>query len=80
MPGLARYLRTNWGAPFILTFIVLLVASAGLLSAGRSSTANNVAVYALYVLVLDKLFTGMMCKIDARGKQLNCSTLQLTIR
>jgi hypothetical protein len=52
MPGLARYLRTNWGAPFILAFIVLLVASAGLLSAGRSGTANNVAVYAFYALVL----------------------------
>ena len=47
-----QYLRTNWGAPFILAFIVLLVASAGLLSAGRSSTANNVAVYAFYALVL----------------------------
>jgi hypothetical protein len=52
MPGLARYLRTNWGAPFVVAFIVLLVASAGLLSAGRSGTANNVAVYAFYALVL----------------------------
>ena len=52
MLEVARYLRTNWGAPFILAFIVLLVASAGLLSAGRSSTANNVAVYAFYALVL----------------------------
>jgi len=46
------YIRTNWGAPFILAFIVLLIASAALLSAGRSSTANSIAVYAFYALVL----------------------------
>ena len=46
------YIRTNWGAPFVLAFIVLLIASAALLSAGRSSTANSIAVYAFYALVL----------------------------
>ncbi|MHB1868155.1 MAG: hypothetical protein ACYCPP_04335 [Nitrososphaerales archaeon] len=46
------YLRTNWGAPFVLAFIVLLIASAALLGAGRSSTANSIAVYAFYALVL----------------------------
>jgi hypothetical protein len=47
-----HYLRENWGAPFVLAFIALLVASAVLLSYGRSSTANNIAVYAFYALVL----------------------------
>lgn len=47
-----QYLRTNWGAPFIVAFIVLLISSAALLDTDRSSTANDVAVYAFYALVL----------------------------
>ena len=47
-----RYLRENWGAPFVLAFIVLLIASALLLSEGQTSSANSIAVYAFYALVL----------------------------
>jgi hypothetical protein len=45
-------LRENWGAPFVLAFILLLLASAVLLSSGNSNSANNIAVYAFYALVL----------------------------
>jgi hypothetical protein len=47
-----QYLRENWGAPFVLAFILLLLASAVLLSSGNSNSANNIAVYAFYALVL----------------------------
>jgi hypothetical protein len=47
-----QYLRENWGAPFVVAFILLLISSAALLSLGNSNSANNVAVYAFYALVL----------------------------
>ena len=45
-------MRENWGAPFVLAFIALLISSAVYLSIGNSSIANNIAVYAFYALVL----------------------------
>ena len=47
-----RYLLENWGSPFVVAFIVLLMTSAIFLSVGESNTANSVAVYAFYALVL----------------------------
>jgi hypothetical protein len=52
LTGLKRYLRENWGAPFVLAFMVLLLASAAELSYGLTDAANNTAVYAFYALVL----------------------------
>ncbi len=49
---LASYFRQNWGAPFVVTFMALLVISAGLLSFGASDEANAVAVYAFYSLLV----------------------------
>lgn len=50
--GKARqYVEKNWGAPFVLAFIILLVVSATYLSMGSSGIANRVAVYAFYSLV-----------------------------
>lgn len=46
------YLKENWGAPFVLAFIALLIASAVLLSGGNSDSANGIAVYAFYALVI----------------------------
>lgn len=46
------YLRTNWGSPFIVGFMVLLLGSALELSLGAPKIANGVAVYAFYCLVL----------------------------
>jgi hypothetical protein len=46
-----NYLRTNWGAPFVIAFIVLLVASATELSIGAADAANGIAAYGFYSLV-----------------------------
>jgi len=47
-----RYLRENWGAPFVIVFMILLIVAAVYLSFGLSDFANSVAVYAFYSLVL----------------------------
>jgi len=47
-----NYFRFNWGAPFIIVFMALLLAAAGFLSLGFDVLANDVAVYAYYFLVL----------------------------
>ncbi len=47
-----RYLRENWGAPFIVGFMVLLLVCAGLLVGGNSNGAESLAVYAYYLLVI----------------------------
>ncbi|RLF13321.1 MAG: hypothetical protein DRN06_08875 [Thermoprotei archaeon] len=47
-----EYLKENWGAPFILAFMALLIVAAACLSIGMEETANEVAVYAYYNLVL----------------------------
>lgn len=46
-----RYFKGNWGAPLIIAFIVLLMVAAGYLAYGLEQTANEIAVYAYYVLV-----------------------------
>jgi len=47
-----RYLKENWGAPFVVGFMLLLITSAAELSIGQPDAANNIAVYAFYLLVL----------------------------
>jgi len=47
-----NHFRKNWGALFITGFQVLLLACAGLLIQGNSALANEVAVYAYYLLVV----------------------------
>ena len=51
-PTIMRYVGENWGAPFVITFIALLISSAVLLSLGNSGGANSVAVYSFYALVV----------------------------
>ena len=46
-----EYFKTNWGAPFVIAFQVLLIAAAGYLAAGAEAVANELAVYAYYSLV-----------------------------
>ena len=45
------YVKENWGSPFIAGFMFLLIGAAVSLSAGLSSFANTIAVYAFYALV-----------------------------
>ena len=46
------YIASNWGAPFVLAFIVLLIASAVSIGVGAQNLANAMALYAFYSLVL----------------------------
>ena len=49
---LRRYSSLNWGLPFVILFIVLLLISAATLSLGYQGFAIDVADYAFYSLVL----------------------------
>ncbi len=52
LPNRAKgYLKNNWGAPFIATFITLLSAAAVFVLLGWFSLADAVAVYGFYALV-----------------------------
>jgi len=46
------YVRENWGAPFILAFMALLIVAAVSLVMGSASLANDVAVYSYCSLVV----------------------------
>jgi hypothetical protein len=46
------YVRENWGAPFIVGFMLLLMIAAASLSVGLAALADEVAVYAYYALVV----------------------------
>lgn len=45
------YARENWGAPFILGFMLLLVVAAISLTTGLDALADEVTVYAYCALV-----------------------------
>jgi heme/copper-type cytochrome/quinol oxidase subunit 4 len=47
-----EYFKANWGSPFIVGFIVLLLSAATLLSLGSSYWAEQIAVYAYIALVI----------------------------
>jgi len=61
------YIKENWGSPFIVGFMLLLVVAAVSLSAGWSSLADTVAVYAYYALVAG-VFLQLACFQKYRGK------------
>ena len=44
------YLKENWGSPFIVAFMILLLSAAVSLAVG-SYLADAIAVYAFYALV-----------------------------
>jgi hypothetical protein len=51
-------MRNNWGAPFIVAFIILLIVTAGCNSArshGLGLIAIDLAVYAYYALMVGVL-------------------------
>jgi hypothetical protein len=47
-----QYLKENWGAPFIIAFMIMLMICACLLASGNDTLANEIAVYAYYSLVI----------------------------
>jgi hypothetical protein len=61
------YVKANWGSPFIVGFMLFLVVAAVSLSAGLSSLADTVAVYAYYALVAG-VFLQLASFLKYRGK------------
>ncbi len=61
------YVRENWGAPFIVAFMVLLMVAAASLSLSLSSFADDVAVYGYYALVAGVVLQ-LACFVKYRGK------------
>jgi uncharacterized membrane protein len=53
--AILNYLRENFGAPFIVAFIVSLMLAASHLIENREALANEVAVYAYFFLVIGVL-------------------------
>ena len=51
-PRFRLYLRSNYGAPFVAAFIVLLVAAAVFESLGTGGIANTLAEYAYFAIVI----------------------------
>ena len=45
------YVKANWGSPFIMGFMLLLVAADVLLSLEMSFLANAIAIFAFYALI-----------------------------
>jgi hypothetical protein len=45
------YIKENWGSPFIMGFMMLLLSAAVSLSLGFSYLADAIAVYAYYALI-----------------------------
>ncbi|UCB60780.1 MAG: hypothetical protein JSW72_01580 [Candidatus Bathyarchaeota archaeon] len=46
------YFRENWGAPFVMGFMLFLIVAAIFLSIGLDACADDVAVYAYCALVV----------------------------
>jgi hypothetical protein len=61
------YIKVNWGAPFIVAFMLLLMVAAVSLSLSLSSLADAVAVYAYYALVIGVVLQ-LVCFLKYRGK------------
>lgn len=64
---LKRYVKENWGAPFIVVFMLLLMVAAVSLSMSLSSLADAIAVYAFYALVAGVVLQ-LACFLKYRGK------------
>jgi hypothetical protein len=65
---IARYSKENWGAPFVLGFMGLLLAAVICLAFGLEWWASEVAVYAYYSLVVGVVLQ-LVCfwKSDCEG-------------
>jgi heme/copper-type cytochrome/quinol oxidase subunit 4 len=50
--GARQYVKENWGAPFVVGFVALLMVAAVTLLMDFAVLANEVAVYAFYALVV----------------------------
>jgi hypothetical protein len=55
-----RFVEENWGAPFIVGFMLLLMIAAASLSMSFATLADEVAVYAYFALVVG-VFLQLVC-------------------
>lgn len=53
------YVKENWGSPFIIGFMFLLIVAASTLSTGLSSLADNVAIVGYYALIVGLVLQGV---------------------
>jgi hypothetical protein len=51
-PRFRLYLKSNYGAPFVIAFIVLLVAAAVFESMGTGGIANTLSEYAYFSILI----------------------------
>lgn len=58
-----RYVKGNWGVPFIAGFILLLFVAAVLLSVGWASVAEDTATCAYFTLAI-----GVVLQLVCLGK------------
>jgi hypothetical protein len=65
---LTGYVRLNWGAPFIIAFMVLVLSAAVSLSIGLSSLANTLAIAAFYGLVVGVILQ-LLCYVKCQKIQ-----------
>ncbi|MBT0158547.1 hypothetical protein G4O51_01020 [Candidatus Bathyarchaeota archaeon A05DMB-2] len=47
-----RYITENWGAPFIIGSVSLLIIAAALMTMSLTTLSNEAAVYAYFSLIL----------------------------
>ena len=64
-----QYLRENWGAPFIIAFMILLTVAAAYLAVGMESLANDIAVYAYYNLVAGVILQLISCIKESKVEE-----------
>jgi hypothetical protein len=64
---LKGHVKKNWGSPFIVGFILLLVGAAVCLSEGLPSLADGIAVYAYYALIAGVILQ-LVCFVKYREK------------
>jgi hypothetical protein len=69
---LYSYIKENWGAPFIITFMILLLSAAGALINNLEALANEIAIYAYYSLCIG-VFLQFLCflKYGEKGNEDN---------
>ncbi len=68
------YVRNNWGSPFIIVFMLLLISVGVTLSMGLYYQANDIAVYAFYALVIGVILQ-LLCFLKVPKKDREAETI-----
>lgn len=69
IPARAKgYVKENWGAPFIVGFMALLMVAAVSLLMDLAVLADEVAVYAYYALVIGVVLQ-LVCFLKCRKRE-----------